>query len=159
MTGFWPMECGCKGCMYLSSLTHRNVLCWIYVPPGPLFIFLYPALCLGSLTTRDFINEPSGFRLGWVNGRYLQEGGRRVRSGYLFPWLPPCGVVLCYLFSFTKASVWNLYPHSSFSLPIPLTITFSCLFRPGVVTAPATNHFRVMAILWWFSFPCWHPYR
>ena len=45
------------------------------------------------------------------------EGRRRVRSEYLFPWLPP--VVLGWLFSSTKASVQHLSPHSSFSPPFP----------------------------------------
>ena len=41
---------------------------------------LHAVVYLGSITTRDFINEPSGFWLGGVNGRYLEETGGQEES-------------------------------------------------------------------------------
>ena len=55
------MECEWKGYVQLPSLIHRNILCWISASSEPLFTFLPPALCFGSLT-------------GNLSGRILDSG-------------------------------------------------------------------------------------
>lgn len=141
------MECEWEGCLQLPSLTHRNALGWVSALPSPIFTCLHPALCLRGLTARGFIDET--LDSGWVKSvgvtcRRL-EGGRKVRAGYLLA--PSCAVALSWLLASTKASVRHPSPHSCFSLPVPLTITFACLFRSGVVIAPTINHLKVMEIL------------
>lgn len=103
-----------EGSYATSKLTHRNILYWIFAPPDPLLTFLQAVMCLGSLTSRDFISESSGFWLGWVNGRgaaggYLQETGGREESQVRIcvPLAPSCGLELAgFLYqSFSLASL------------------------------------------------------
>lgn len=107
----------------------------------------------------ELCNEASDFWLGWVSGRCLQETGGEGGEGgqgICFPGsVPACGCFELAVFlyrSFRQTSV----PHSSFSPPIPQTITFSCPFRSGVVTIPTVSCLRVMKILQMLSCPCSH---
>lgn len=130
----------------------------IFCPPFqiPLSTFFFPALNSRKLSYADsaaFLAFCFPLCLANEEGRGETGRGRKMRSGYLFSQIPPCGIATDWIGSSRRG---HRLPssHSHFCLQDPLTAPSGLPFRPRGGNIPVTLVLRDCTISRAFPAPC-----